>query len=177
VGRAVTRGLEPNLPLFWLLLVLLSVVVSFLWSTVNWYLSLAPLFVARDSSGSLRAMRAAAEVSRRRAGSFATVGLVFGALKEFAIVAAILVGLAPLSRSSLAAGKAWAVAVSLVYFALSDWLYVARLAAYMAIVEDEQQFQVSSFKFQDTQGLPSIVPGDEQLTPLHEAIEQKGGLT
>jgi len=179
-GRATLRDQKPNLALFWLLALLLSVVISFVWSTINWYLSLAPVFVVRDGRGSLGAMQDAIDISRRRGGSFATVGLVFGVLKVFILGVAIVLSLAPLRPISRVAAVAWVVAVSLVYFAASDWLQVARLAAHAAIIEDNRGVApvatvepLPPAPAETAQGLPSIVPGDEQLTPLHEAIEGK----
>jgi len=146
---------RPNLPLYFLLVLVLLPTVLIAWSTFNWLLSLAPIFCVRDGAGGLDAI---AEARRTVAGhrkAFSTASTLYGLLRLFTLF--FYVG-ATTTAASLAAQildmrAAWAIVIlfSLIYFVAADFLYVARLAAYIAILrpqtEDKPQLQ-----------LPSIAP-------------------
>ena len=104
---------------------------------LNWFLSLAPLCAARDGRDTLSSVGEAVRLFRRRRGDFTSVGVVYGVLRLLAIGAALMLSLAVLQAGWLSARSqiAWLVVLSLVYFAVADFLYIARLAAYGAIAE------------------------------------------
>jgi hypothetical protein len=146
VGSAILAGFaaniteEPSVLLFNLVFLGLLFLVSLCWSTLNWYLSLAPIFVVRDNHGAFGAVADAVHLVRRRGGDFTGVSMLYGLIKLFLIGAATVVSLLPLA---FIAEWPWQITTSLLvvitlaYFALADLLYVARLASYLVIAEPE----------------------------------------
>ncbi|HET9281801.1 MAG TPA: hypothetical protein VFR24_07550 [Candidatus Angelobacter sp.] len=110
------------------------VVVLLIWLALNWYLSIAAIF----GEGGQRfgaAFHRARQVVRAQRSDFAGTGFVFLFLRLvlLGIVVAIL-GLT--SEMQATAPQSYAmlvVAVALAYFAISDILYVWRMASYVAL--------------------------------------------
>ncbi len=122
------------------LLVTLAVtlLVWFTWSTLNWFLSLASIFVVADGHDTFGAIAAAVNLCRTRPGSLFAVGTWFGLahLTAFAVASSIVAF--PLAFTAiLPAGVVLGgvLLATLLYLAVADFLYVGRLAAYTAIVE------------------------------------------
>ena len=147
VGSAILAGFaantreEPSILLFDVVFLGLLFLVSLCWSTLNWYFSLAPIFVVRDNRRALGAVADAVHLVRRRGWDFTVVGTLYGLLKLFAIGVATVLSLLPLA---FIAKWPWQlttvllVIVTLAYFAVSDVLYIARLASYLTIAEPER---------------------------------------
>lgn len=139
-GFAAATTTEPSVLLFNLVFLALLFLVSLCWSTLNWYLSLAPIFVVRDNRGALSAVSDAVHLVRRRGGDFTSVSTLYGLIKLFAIGVFTVVSLVPLG---FIAEWPWQITttilagITLAYLALADLLYVARLASYVAIAEPE----------------------------------------
>jgi hypothetical protein len=138
-GLAAVRGEQNSPAVFLLVFLALSFLVGLLWSVLNWYLSLAPVFAARDGRDSLSSIAEALRVVRQNRRAFSSVSSVFGFLRLFALVSATILGLMPLALVGMVSN--WLVLaliglVTLGYFAFADFLYVARLAAYVKIVEE-----------------------------------------
>jgi hypothetical protein len=107
------------------------------WAAVNWILTVAGVF-AHTRRGTLAAIADAAKEIRRHAGQFLTASLGFALLRGVALFATIFVGVWAIA---LAAISAWAAVIALflvwlLYLAIMDFLYIARLAAYVAIAEE-----------------------------------------
>lgn len=140
-GLAASIGDEPSVLLFNVVFLGLLFLVSLSWSTLNWYFSLAPIFVVRDNRGALGAVADAVHLVRRRGGDFTSVSTLYGLIKLFLIGVATVVSLVPLA---FIAEWPWQlttmlfVVITLAYFAAADLLYVARLASYLAIAEPER---------------------------------------
>jgi len=122
------------------LLIFLTVVllVWFAWSTLNWFLSLAPIFVVARGEDTFGAIAAAVDLSRTRAGSVFAAGTWFGLAHLTAFILASSIGAFPLDFAPyLPKGVVLGgvLLVGLSYFAVADFLYVGRLAAYVAMVE------------------------------------------
>jgi hypothetical protein len=106
--------------------------------TLNWWLSFAAIFAVRESQSGLGALSASIAVFRERIGSVLAVSAWTGAahLAAFSIATTA----SSFCLAFLQIAPAWAVIGSLVliilfYLAVADWLYIARLAGYVAIVE------------------------------------------
>ncbi len=146
MGSAIVAGFaanltpEPSILLFNAVFLGLLFLVSLCWSTLNWYFSLAPIFVVRDSRGTFAAVGDAVRLVRGRGWDFFVIGLLYGLLKLFAIAVATVVSLVPLA---FIAEWPWEVTtlllvvITLAYFASADLLYIARLATYVAIAGEE----------------------------------------
>jgi hypothetical protein len=104
------------------------VVIVGVWSALNWYLSLAPLFPDKGWRGSVAGGWKFARSSRDQV---LEISIVTGILRGGLFVVALLLCLAVSAvitnpRVSIAD----LVAISLLYFLIADFIYVARLAAY-----------------------------------------------
>ncbi len=158
-GLAAVRGEENSPGVFLLVFLLLSFLVSLLWSVLNWYLSLAPVFAVRDGRNSVSAIAEAARAVRRNRGAFSSVSMVFGFVRLFAMTTAAILGLMPLALVGTVANEVVLVLIGLVtlgYFAFADFLYIARLAAYVRIVEGSEQTSAGSI--QQTAAGPEALP-------------------
>jgi len=121
-----------------LVLIVVVVLVGWAWSTVNWFLSLAALLVVSRGQDTFGAMAAAVDLCRDRPGAVFAVGTWFGLahLGGFTIATFFaLFSLGLLRALHPAVGLVGVLLVTLVYFGLADFLYIGRLAAYLAILE------------------------------------------
>lgn len=136
VGEALiaTRGARPDLALYYLMVMPSVLLISVFWLVLNWYLSLAAIF-GRQGQSFRRAFRQARQTVRLQRSDFAGTGFVFLLLRALALLVALAVcGL----TSHMAGPRPEAyfillVVVSLAYFAVLDFLYMARMAAYLAL--------------------------------------------
>ena len=115
-----------------------TMLVWFTWSTLNWFLSLASIFVVADGQDTFGAIAAAVGLCRNRAGSLFAVGTWFGLAHLTAFAVASSVVAFPLAFTAiLPAGVVLGgvLLVTLLYFAITDLLYAGRLAAYVAMIE------------------------------------------
>ncbi|MGB8132049.1 MAG: hypothetical protein WCG81_19845 [Candidatus Angelobacter sp.] len=129
-----SRGPKPDLLLYYLMVMPSVVVISAFWLTVNWYLSLAAFF-GREGQGFRGAVREARQTIRQQRSDFAGTGLVFLLFRTIILLIAVAIcglasgmeGTAPQSYFVLL------VVVSLAYCAIADFLYMARMAAYLSL--------------------------------------------
>lgn len=124
----------------WALLVFLPIagLVWLFWSVLNWLLSLAAVFVVRDGDDALGGMAAALALFRKRTGAVLAVSSWVGVAHLVLFVGATTVVLMPLGFIPLVPWRLVVLAmilVTLAYFAVADWLYMARLAGYVCISE------------------------------------------
>jgi len=144
-------------------LVFLSVIllVWLVWSVMNWFLSLAAVFVVAEGRDTFGAIGSAVALCRNRAGSVLAAGTWFGLAHIAAFVLATSVVAFPLGLAGvLPAGivLGGVILVTLIYLAIADYLYIGRLAAYVAILELPQTTVVTS-------GLaPAFPSGAEHIT-------------
>jgi hypothetical protein len=138
LGGAVSRPDNPAPGSALLIILTIAMLVWISWSTVNWFLSLAAIFVIGDGQNTFDAIAAAVALCRTRAASVFAAGTWFGLAHLTAFVVATSVVAFPLGLASvLPAGVVLGgvLLVTLLYFAIADVLYVGRLAAYVAIIE------------------------------------------
>lgn len=129
-----TRGPKPDLLLYYLMMMPSVVLISAFWLTFNWYLSLAAIF-GRAGQSFRGALRQARQTIRQQRSDFAGTGFVFLLFRVVILLIATaicgltsgMVGSSPQSYFTLL------MIVSLAYFAIADFLYVARMAAYLAL--------------------------------------------
>jgi hypothetical protein len=137
----------------------LAALVAFCWSVVNWFLALAPISVVRDGRTALQSITDSVSLYRRNPGPYIAVSWCFGLLRTITLVAALIgaVIAASVAGGSVPAAVAGCIAVSLIYFAVADFLYIARLAAFVAL--------------EDSDELPAI--SSQPITPAPEGWELK----
>ncbi len=123
---------------------LFAAVVACLWSVMNWFLSLAPIFIVRDGRGTWAAIGDSLALYRESPGPYTATAFWFGLWRGLALMAAFFFALmAAAAATSVVAGVALSIIVALIYFALADFLYIARVAAYVALGESNQPSAVS----------------------------------
>ncbi|MBZ5721983.1 MAG: hypothetical protein LAO03_16550 [Acidobacteriia bacterium] len=121
-----------------LIFLMLLMLVWLTWTVVNWFLSLAAVFVVADGCDTFAAIAAAVRLCRNRAGSVFAAGTWFGLAHLVAFFIATSVVAFPLALARVLPGGVvfgGVLLVTLLYFAVVDFLYTGRLAAYVAIVE------------------------------------------
>jgi hypothetical protein len=138
IASFVSTPKAPHAGLAFLLFIPFAILVSMVWSTVNWFLSIAAVFAVRDGEDTFGSIAAGVEFCRRCAGKISAVGFWFGAMHLVVFVIGTTVIMYPLSVASLVPAGITLILMGLVilaYFAVADYLYVARLAGYLAVVE------------------------------------------
>jgi hypothetical protein len=129
-----TRGPQPDLLLYYLMVLPSVILISAFWLTVNWYLSLAAIF-GREGQSFRGALRQARQTVRQQRSDFAGTGFVFLLFRVVVLLIATavcgltsgMVGSSPQGYFTLL------IIVSVAYFAIADFLYMARMAAYLAL--------------------------------------------
>jgi hypothetical protein len=129
-----TRGSKPDLLLFYLMMMPSAVLIAVFWLVCNWYLSLAAIF-GREEQTFRGAIRQARQTVRLQLSDFAGTGFVF-----LLIRVALLLGAAAIC--GLTSGMAGTspqnyfvllMVILLAYLAVADFLYMSRMAAYLAL--------------------------------------------
>jgi hypothetical protein len=116
----------------------LAVLICWVWWALNWLLSLAGLFAVRDGEDAVGAISAAVVFCRERTGAVFAVSTWTGLAHLVAFVGASVVVSMPLGFAGLVPWRLLVLGmafVTVVYFAVADWLYMARLAGYVCIAE------------------------------------------
>jgi hypothetical protein len=129
-----SRGPKPDLLLYYLMVMPSVVVIGALWLTLNWYLSLAAIF-GREGQSFRGAFRQARQTIRLQRSDFAGTGFVFLLFRVVVmLIAGAICGLTSGMVGSSPQGYfVFLIIVSLAYFAIADFLYMARMAAYLAL--------------------------------------------
>jgi hypothetical protein len=147
VGAAILAGFastdrNPQPGLAFLFFLPLAALIGGLWLILNWVLSLAALFAVRNDNDNhqdtLSAISAAVALCRNRFGHVVAVSAWFGLAHIAAFMGASTVSSFSLGFVGVLPGRAvlaTLAVLALIYFALVDWLYTARLAAYVCIAE------------------------------------------
>jgi hypothetical protein len=143
VGAAILAGFasphsnpQPGVAFF--LFLPLAALIAFIAWALNWFLSLAAMLAVRDDEDVVGALAAAVALCRERTGAVFAVSSWSGLAHLVLFGAATTVVSVPLGLARILPGRVILLAiilVSLVYFAVADWLYVARLAGYVCIAE------------------------------------------
>jgi len=134
LGSAASQDLLPN-PGFMLAILLpaLALIVA-AWSFANWYLAIAPLFPANDWKQCVA--EAWMLVGRRRDQVF-EISVAIGVMRALLFIVALVMSFAAaavITNERMLTCDL--IAISLLYFLIADFLYMARLAAY-AKIRDE----------------------------------------
>jgi hypothetical protein len=111
------------------------ILIGVVWSAANWVLMLAAVCCAKNAGGAARSIRQAVALVRSHSGDLFGVNLVFAVPRVIVLIIAFVLWFLPSSMLATApkAYFAWTMVVTLGYFAVSDWLYLARLTGYLVI--------------------------------------------
>jgi hypothetical protein len=129
---------NPQPGLAFLVFLPLAALVCWVWWLLNWLLSLAGMFAVRDDENAAGALSAAVTFCREHLGPVFAVSTWTGLAHLIAVVGAGVVASMALAFTGVVPWRLVVAAVALLtlaYFALADWLYMARLAGYVCIAE------------------------------------------
>ena len=147
VGASILAGFaspdaNPRPGLAFLLFLPLAALICCAWWVLNWLLSLAGMFAVRDGADAVGAVTSAVALCRERAGAILAVTIWTGLAHLVVFVGAATVLSMPLGFAGIVPWRlvvAVMMLVTVIYFAIADWLYMARLAGYVCIVETPQE--------------------------------------
>lgn len=138
LAAAASSPTKPSPGMALLIFWLLTMLIGLAWSLLNWYLSLAAIFVVGDGASAFAALTAAANFCRARPGSLTAAATWFGIAHVVVFVVASSMAAFPLGLAgALPGGMVFGalLLVTLLYFATVDFLYVGRLAAYVFMID------------------------------------------
>jgi hypothetical protein len=143
VGAAILAGFvspdaNPRPALAFVLFLPIAALICLAWWTLNWVLSLAGMFAVRGDEDAVGAIDAAVGFCRDRTGPVFAVTIWTGLAHVVALVAATTVVSMPLGFAAVVPWRlvvAVMMVATVIYFAVADWLYMARLAGYACIAE------------------------------------------
>ncbi len=146
MGASILAGFaspdaHPRPGLAFLLFLPLGALICWVWSVLNWLLSLAGMFAVRDGEDAVGAITSAVAFCRERTGAVFAVSTWTGLAHLVAFVGATTVVSMPLGFVAVVPWRlvvAVMILVTVIYLALADWLYMARLAGYVCIAETPQ---------------------------------------
>ena len=137
LGRAVSNG-DNAAGMGFLVFLAIILLVNLAWLAVNWFLSLTSIFVVAREEDTFGAMGSAADFCRGRTGAISAVGFWFGLVHFAAFFVASSAAVLLLSFLTILPGVVvlcGVLLVTLLYFAVADYLYVGRLAAYVYLAQ------------------------------------------
>jgi len=147
-----------SLLIFWML----TLLIALAWWMLNWFLSQAAIFVVGHEKTAFEAVEAVADLCRSHPGPVIAATTWFGIAHAVSFVIATSVAAFPLGLAEvLPAGMVLGgiILVALLYFAVADFLYVGRLAAYVFLTEFPQSFSTLSPRPLSDDDILSDIPG------------------
>ncbi len=143
MGAMIVAGLasssaHPRPGVVFLLLPPMIGLVCMVSGALNWLLSMAGMFAVRDGADAISAISAAVAFCLERTGPVFAVSSWTGLAHMVVFVGASTVVAIPLGFMPVVPWRLVVVAmmtITLVYLAIADWLYMARLAGYVCIAE------------------------------------------
>lgn len=142
LGAAILAGFvsrENDLAvLAFFVFVLLAGSIGLAWGLLNWILSLAGMFAVRDGDDTMGAISSAVSLCRERAAAVLAVSTWTGLAHVAIFTAAMTAVSLPLAFAGVVPWRLIVlvmVLMTLAYFAVADWLYMARLAGYVCIAD------------------------------------------
>jgi hypothetical protein len=138
VASFASPDANPRSGLAFVLFLPLAAAICMVWPALNWLLSLASVFVIRDADDTLAGISSAITFFREHLGSVFAVTIWTGLAHLVAFSVASTVASMLLAFLQFLPARFIISAIlllTLVYFAVVDWLYIARLAGYVCIAE------------------------------------------
>ena len=145
ISGFVSSSTDPEPGLMFLIFLPLAAAIALVSFCLNWLVSLAALFAVRDGVEAIEAINAAVWLCRERTGALFAVSTWTGVAHLVAFVSAATVVALPLSLAAVLPWRLVLLAVILLtvlYFAVADWIYTARLAGYAFIMETPEALWV-----------------------------------
>ncbi len=155
IAGMASPATNPSPGAAFLLTMAILLVVWLAWSMMNWFLSLASVFVVIKGSDSFGAIAAVIGLCRDQTGSVFAAGTWFGLAHFVAFFLASSIVAFPLGFATVlppAVVLGGVLVVTLLYFAVADFLYMGRLAAYVAMIELPPEEVVAEVSQRPTSG-------------------------
>jgi hypothetical protein len=181
-GAAILAGFaspdgDPQPGVAFLLFLPLAALVGLAWSSLNWLLSLASIFAIRDGDDAAGAISAAVTFCREHTGGVFAVSAWTSLARLVVFVGATTVGSMPLAFLGTVPWRLVVLAmilVSLGYFVVADWLYMARLAGYVCIAETPEALLAPLSPAPQPYVPPSVLPPAQpvQTAPIETTIDR-----
>src|ERR1700722_5067208 len=152
----------------------LAGLICYVWWALNWLLSLAGMFAVRNVEDAIAAIGSAVALTRERTGAVFAVSTWTGLAHLVALVGASTIVSIPLGFVGLIPWRlvvAAMILVTLAYFALADWLYMARLAGYVCIAETPLAL-LSPLPPAPLPRTPPVQTTPVQTTPVQTTIDR-----
>ena len=172
LAGTVSPRADPSPGSAMLIFLTLGLFIWLCWSMLNWLLSLAAIFVVAEDETTIGAIIAAVDLLRQRTGAITAASVWFGLAHGVAyVIASSAIGF-PLAFAGLLPGGVifgGVILTTLVYFAIVDYLYVGRLAAYVFIAESPEVLETETLP---VPGYPSGFDASELILsdlPLGQA--------
>jgi hypothetical protein len=150
------------------LFIVLTIVISFVHSRLKWMASVATIFAVRDGAPSVRALARSGDLYVRHAGQITRINTVFAVVHFFAFIPATLMSVSALALvgagHARVLGLGLAVLITLVYLAFSDFIYIARMAAYICVIDSDAGGAAPLLAADPMPTVPSAEPGFEPAT-------------
>jgi hypothetical protein len=135
VTRPIAAGGEPNLVIYFALVIVATLGLFTMWAVVSWALSVAPLLAMLHGLGVGESLAAAFRVGRLKS-KLIEINLVMGIVKIALLVLAMVFSATPLPFESETTPEFlfwWWIGVTVLYLVASDFFHVARLVAYLRL--------------------------------------------
>ena len=166
VANFASSNTDPRTGVVFLLFLPLAMLIGLVWFALNWLLSLAAVFAVRNGEDAAGAISAAVALLRERTGAVFAVSTWTGFAHLVAFVGATTLVSAPLVFAGLLPWRLIALAIAvltLVYFAVADWIYTARLAGYVTIIETPEELM---------KPVPPSMPAPPPAPPLQITVDR-----
>lgn len=134
---------DPQPGLVFVLFLPIAIAIGAVSFSLNWLLSLASILAVRNGEDAISSINAAVALCRERTGAVFAVSIWTVMAHLVAFVAASTVVFMPLGLVAVVPWRPVLLAVillTLIYFAIADWIYTARLAGYAFIMEMPDSF-------------------------------------
>jgi hypothetical protein len=135
VTGPASSGAEPNLVLYFALIITATLILFVAWAMSSWVLSIAPLLAILRGLGAWESLRAATQLGTLRA-KLIEINLVMGIVKIALVVLAMVFSATPLPFQSFTTQGflwSWWMGVTLFYLLASDFFHVVRTACCLAL--------------------------------------------
>jgi hypothetical protein len=132
-ANTTLSGEVPDLVVYFALVICISLGIFTFWALISWVFSVAPLLALLENRSAAASLVRSLRLGPLR-GKLVEVNLVLGIVKLALVVLAMVFSATPLPFSSVMVGTPlylWWAAVTLWYFAASDFFQVARLVAFI----------------------------------------------
>ncbi len=169
LARAVSPADHPSPTAAILIFWLSTILIGSAWTLLNWYLSLAAIFVVGSGASASTALADATELCRFRIGSLTATGIWFGIAHLIVLFVATSamafpIGLAEVLPGGMILGGV--LLVAMLYFAAVDFLYIGRLAAYVFMAEPSDPVAASGVSTPSPQSDDDILSDIPGLVPV-----------